>query len=205
MVVAGPGWEPGTPRKNVFGEGKEQADTGLMLSCFLSCVKYPRDEELKEPSGGFTSKCVVLAEQSQLCHWFFTERDLADSQAPAKGNKCGSGSALQDAALRQFEWEREPGIGPGGTGTACQTGGFGERGDVTARWLEASWQGANQPGSCTVLGKADTTRLCPPRGWRCEQSRAAWGAAGHHHPLSPLHPLIIIQLKKKSCSTIFHF
>lgn len=160
MVVAGPGWEPGTPQKNAFGEGKEQGDTGLMLSCFLSCVKYPRDEELKEPSGGFTSKCVVLAEQSQLCHWFLTERDLADSQAPAKENKCGSGSALQDAALRQFEWEREAGIGPGETGTACQHG-----------WLRRAWG-----------------RDCPMAGSLMAGSEPAWllhslGESRYHPPL----------------------
>lgn len=80
MLVAGLRWERGTPTEKCIwsergksrrmhggGGGRRRARyhspaaAGLMLSCFLSCMKYPRDEELKEPSGDCTSKCVVLA------------------------------------------------------------------------------------------------------------------------------------------------
>lgn len=136
-----------------------------------------------------------------MCQWVMTEHEQSCQPGTSKGGetwvwfcplRChpvpmcvGRGSRVV-ALLRDLTALAQP------TGT----GGFGEHGDTTARWPKASWQGANRPGSCTVFGRADATRLCPPQAADLSGAELPWGAAGRRHPLPLIHPLTIIWLNK---------
>lgn len=166
-------WAPSTPTENTFGVRGERAwgwlgrrragyhspaAMGLTLSCFLSCAKCPRDEELKAPSGDCTSECAVLAQPPQLCHWLLSMSG-AVSQPSARGEKCGSGSAPQDAAN---VWGEASAVPWDPLTWVNQSVG-------TRQWPKTPWQGGTDPApAASWEGRAP--ELCPARGCRAERS-----------------------------------